>query len=135
MNLRHFHKAFRAAPDGGRRPDGDSSLMRDALVERIEWGRRGTGRSCIGTLRAGEGGIQLAGRDPSGVEVSLSIPLTEVEDVHTGSPGDRCVVLELAASEPILLSRIGAGPSRMHLLARRLAALTRAARLPVAQGG
>jgi len=110
--------------------------MRDALVERIAWGRQGTGRSCIGTLRAGEGGIELAGRDPvSGVDVSLSIPFTEVEEVRTGSPGDRCIVLELAASEPILLSRVGAGPSRINLLAGRLAALTRAARLPVAQGG
>lgn len=110
--------------------------MRDALVERIAWSRQGAGRPCIGTLRAGDGGIELAGRDPvSGVEVSLSIPLAEVEDVHTTSPGARSVVLELAASEPIVLSRVGAGPSRMNLLADRLAALTRATRLPVVQGG
>ena len=44
-------------------------------------------------------------------------------------------MLELADSEPIVLSRVGAGPSRMNLLARRLAALTSAAHLPVAQGG
>lgn len=115
--------------------------MENALVERIAWSRQGSGRPCIGTMRVDDGGIELAGRDPvSGVEVSLSIPLTEVEEVHTGSPGDRCVVLELAASEPILLrwigtARIGAGPPRTNLLAGRLAALARAAHLPAAQGG
>ena len=77
--------------------------MRETLAEKIAWRRRSVRRPYVGMLRAGDEGIRLSGRDPvSGVEVALSIPLAEVENVRVAGAGDellageRCVVLELA---------------------------------------
>jgi len=95
----------------------------------------------VGALRAGDEGIRLTGRDPSsGIDVALSIPLSEVECVRVSASGDEllagepCVVLELADSEPIFIRQVGVGACQVHVLARRLGALTEAPSL-LAQGG
>jgi hypothetical protein len=115
--------------------------MRETLGEKIAWRRQGVRSPYVGTLSAGEEGIRLTGRDPvSGIDVTLSIPLSEVEDVRVTGPGDellageRCVVLELADSEAIFLREVGVGPLHVHVLARSLGALTHA-RPVLAQGG
>jgi hypothetical protein len=112
----------------------------DTLIEKIGWRRRGVANDFVGSLRAGYDGIRLTGRDPaSGVDVSLSIPPSEVEDVHVASAngelaGDLLVVVEFNDAEPIILRRAGAGPFQAQLLARKLGALLKAPRLFV-QGG
>ena len=114
--------------------------MRETL-ERIAWCRNGVRTHFVGALRAGEEGIRLTGRDPSsGIDVALSIPLAEVERVRVSASGNElvagepCVVLELGDSESILIRQVGAGPLQVHVLARRLGALTKAPAL-LAQGG
>ncbi len=116
--------------------------MKGSFAEKVAWRRKGVRRPYVGTLEAGDGRITLSGRDPvSGVEVVLSIPLTEVDDVRVAGPHDgllpdeRCVVLDLAASEAIYLREIGEGALHIHVLARTLGALTHASRPAVAQGG
>ncbi len=115
--------------------------MRETLAEKIAWCRNGVRTYFVGALRAGDEGIHLTGRDPSsGIDLALSIPLAEVERVRVSSSGDEllagepCVVLELTESEPIFLRQVGVGPLQVHVLARRLGALTQAPPL-LAQGG
>lgn len=110
-------------------------------MEKIAWYRSGVRGQFVGRLRAGDEGIRLAGRDPaSGVRVALSIPRDEVERVRVSSScdelfaGEPCVVLELADSEAIFLHDMGAGPLRVHALARSLDALTHGSPVLV-QGG
>jgi hypothetical protein len=114
--------------------------MREFIAENIAWRRQGVRGYYVGTLLAGGDGILLTGRNPAnGVEVALSIPPTELQDVRVADSreelpgGDGCVVLELADSDPISLREVGTGSSRAHVLARSLAALTHAPAL--AQGG
>jgi hypothetical protein len=139
--LRDCRRWFRAAPDGASGRPRQHAAMENTLAEKIAWRRHGVRRHYVGTLATSSEGIRLTGSDPvSGVEVVLSIPLSEIEDVHIGGPGDellageRCVVLELAESEAIYLRDVGIGPLHIHVLARSLGALTQAAPL-VAQGG
>jgi hypothetical protein len=112
--------------------------MREILARNIAWRRNGVQRDYVGTLVAAGGGILLAGRDPSnGLEVSLSIPLTEVEDVHVAETGGahepKRIVLQLVESEPISLCELGGKEGHLLALARRLDALAHA---PThAQGG
>lgn len=94
-------------------------------------------RHYVGRLWACPDCVCLSGRDSvSGIEVTLSIPIEELAHVRVGhSPdellaGERSVVLELAESEEILLREVGVGPLHVHVLARRLAALTRGAPAP-----
>jgi hypothetical protein len=105
----------------------------DTLIEKIAWHRRGVRNDFVGSLRAGYDGIRLTGRDSqSGLDVALSIPPGEVEQVHVEpTNGDLYVVVELADAEPIILRRAGAGPFQAQLLARRLAALLQPPRLLV----
>jgi hypothetical protein len=111
----------------------------DTLSERIVWSRRGAKYDFVGSLYAGGDGIRLTGRDPkSGLDVALSIPPSEVEEVHVapvdGDPaGDANVVVELVGAEPILL-RFGAGALRAEMLARKLGALLQPSRLLVRGG-
>ena len=104
--------------------------MNDLFTDQVAWRRRGIRRHYVGTLRAGGWGIRLTGRDPySGIEVTLSIPLNELDDVRISESaeemlaGERCVVLELAESEPIILREAGIGPLHLRALARTLGAL------------
>jgi hypothetical protein len=115
--------------------------MKEILVEKIAWRRNGVREQFVGRLRAAGEGIRLAGRDPvSGVQVALSIPPDELERVRVSSTGDEllagepCVVLELAGSQAIFLREVGAGPLRVHVLARSLDAMTHASPVLV-QGG
>jgi hypothetical protein len=132
---------FRALPDGAAPAGHDTEGMRKSLADRIVWRRQGVRHHYVGTLSAGEEGIRLTGRDAVvRVEVALSIPLREVEDIRVAGPGDyllageRCVVLELEGSEPIFLRELGARPLQVQVLARSLGALIRAPQL-LAQGG
>lgn len=108
----------------------------DTLIEKVAWHRRGVRNDFVGSLRAGYDGIRLTGRDPqSGVDVALSIPPREVEEVHVEpANGDLYVVVELADAEPIILRRAGAGPFQAQQLARKLGALLQPPQLLV-QGG
>jgi hypothetical protein len=99
------------------------------------------GSHFVGFLRTGDEAIRLTGRDPdTGVDVTLSIPLGGIEGVRVSAiddelvAGERSVVLELTDSPAIFLSPRGAGPLRVHVLARLLGALVTAPPL-VAQGG
>jgi len=108
----------------------------DTLIEKVAWHRRGVRNDFVGSLCAGYDGIRLIGRDPqSGLDVALSIPPREVEEVHVEPVnGDLHVVVELADAEPIILRRAGAGPFQAQLLARKLGALLQPPQLLV-QGG
>lgn len=109
---------------------GDSPSMNEVLANRVAWRRKGILHHYVGSLAAGTDGFVLNGREPgTGIEVSLSIPIREVEDVHlsTGDAeqlaGEPAVVLELAGSAPILVREIGAGRLRPVALAASLAQL------------
>jgi hypothetical protein len=115
--------------------------VNEFFADRVAWCRRGTRLHYVGTLSGGAWGVRLAGRDPiSGLEVALSIPLHEIDSVHVSRnpdemlAGERCVVLELADSDPILLREIGTGSLHVRELARALAALSVSPVLAV-QGG
>ena len=112
------------------RPGRDSGAMNEVLAERIAWRRKGVRHHYVGTLAARGDGIVLAGREPAtGIEVVLTIPFAEVEDVHLSSGeqeslvGEASVVVELADSPPILLREIGAGRLLPRALAAKLARL------------
>jgi hypothetical protein len=112
----------------------------ETLVERIAWSRRGARNDFVGSLRVGDDGIRLTGREPeSGIDVALSIPPAEVKQVRVASAsgglaGELFVVVELADAEPIILRRVGTGPFQAQLLARKLRSLLRPARLLVRGG-
>lgn len=105
--------------------------MTEQTVDRIAWRRRGRRGQYVGALAAGDAGIRLTGRDTaSGLEISLAIPFEEIAGAHVSRTraeslgGQRAVVIELADSDPILVREVGVGPSHVHALARRLAAVT-----------
>jgi hypothetical protein len=112
----------------------------ETLIEKIAWSRRGVDNDFVGSLCAGDDGIRLTGRDPrSGLDVALSIPPGEVEQVHVAPAdhelaGDLYVVVELTGAEPILLRRVGAGPVQAEVLAQKLGSLLLPSRFLV-QGG
>jgi hypothetical protein len=118
------------------RSPGRDSLAVDTLIEKIAWHRRGIRTDFVGSLRAGYDGIRLTGRDPqTGLDLTLSIPPAEVEEVHVSSAnGDLQVVVELVDGEPIILHTAGARPFQAQLLARKLDALLQPPQLLV-QGG
>jgi hypothetical protein len=102
----------------------------EEIDERIAWRRRGVHRAYLGALSAGSEGIRLTGRDPlTGIDVALSIPLAEVEHVDVTDAGDeilsddRCVVLDLAESEAIVLRPVESSLVHIQQLARSLGAL------------
>ena len=84
----------------------------------------------MGTLCVAEDRIRLTGRDAlHGIEVSLSIPVVEIErvTVESGrsepSQGDPCVVLTLAESSPILVWQVGAHHVPLDEVANTITAL------------
>jgi hypothetical protein len=99
----------------------------DTPIEKITWSRRGAHTDFVGSLQAGDDGIRLTGRDPrSGLDVALSIPPSEVEQVYVvGANGDPFVVVELARAEPIHVRRVGPGSGQAQLLARKLRMLSK----------
>ncbi len=111
--------------------------MNKVLAQRVAWRRRNVPHHYVGTLSLSDGGIRLVGREPAtGIELALSIPFDEIEDVRaSGSAdeavvGERAVVIDLAGSESILLREIGVGQPRPGELATRLASLAPRARPP-----
>jgi hypothetical protein len=136
----YYGTAVSTLPDALESLRAETGAMMKTLIEKIAWCRHGVRTYFVGALRACDEGIRLTGRDTSsGIDVSLSIPLAEVERVRVSASdellaGEPCVVLDLAGSEPIFLRQIGVSPLHVDLLARRLGALTNAPSL-LAQGG
>jgi hypothetical protein len=109
--------------------------MNELLAERVAWRRKGVEHHYVGALTARGDGIVLTGREPAtGIEVVLTIPFSEVEDVHLSSGqqeslvGESAVVVELAESAPILVREIGLARLVPRALALRLGELVTAAR-------
>jgi hypothetical protein len=84
--------------------------MTKAIGSGIVWRRQGAPHTYVGTLFLSGDGIRLVGRDPTtGIELSLSIPLEEIEGVraYAGNGAVQASVLDLR-SGPIVVSGIGA---------------------------
>ena len=104
--------------------------MNEALAARVAWRRRRTPHHYVGTLATTDAGLRLDGREPAtGIELSLSIPFSEIEQVRASNgsvdllAGEPAVVLQLAGSEPVLLCEVGQGPQKASELARKLSRL------------
>jgi hypothetical protein len=108
--------------------------MSPTETTRIAWRRLHAAHDYVGTLATTEAGVRLDGREPSsGIELSLSIPFSEIEGVSAsngscGIAGESAVVLELAGSEPVLVREVGPGPQATEQLVRRLSRLRGKAR-------
>jgi hypothetical protein len=107
---------------------------------KIAW-RRGDGATYLGSVSRGPEAIRLSGRDAVlGIDVTLSVPIDEIEYVGVLEPADdsmgaeSCVIVDLAGPEPIYLRPLGSTKLHVHLLARALGALTVAPTV-LAQGG
>jgi hypothetical protein len=104
------------------------------VVDRISWCRDSARHRYVGTLWASADRIRLVGRDATfGIEVSLSIPLDEIEqieiDISRREPahGEPCMVLTLVESSPILVWRVGAADGTLAEVAAKLSAEREAA--------
>ena len=94
------------------------------------WRRRHAPRHYVGTLATTDAGFRLDGREPAtGIELSLSIPFSEIEEVRASDgsadllAGESAVVLQVAAAEPVLVREVGQKPQKAPELARKLARL------------
>jgi len=103
--------------------------MNEALIaQKVAWRRESAKSHYVGELWGWVTGIRLAGRDPqTGIEVTMSIPYAQIGRIRVSNDwterivGERCVVLELAGSTPILVREIGLGPIDAQALAERIA--------------
>ncbi len=114
--------------------------MSETASAKIAWRRGRHGPMYVGAVSRGADTIRLTGRDPIlGIDVALSIPMEEIEDVGVeeaaagSNDGGAFVVLDLTGSEPILLRPVGGSSLDVHLLARTIAFIPAPALL--AQGG
>jgi hypothetical protein len=83
--------------------------MAETTQTPVAWRRRSASQDYVGTLAATDLGLRLDGREPStGIELSLSIPFSEIEAVGAAT-GSGSVVLHLAGSEPVLLRGVENG--------------------------
>jgi hypothetical protein len=101
--------------------------VNELIADRVAWRRRNVRHHYVGRLWGGEGVLRFVGREPgTGIEVSLCVPLHEIEHVGlSDSPdetvvGGPCVVLELADTEAIYLREIAPGGASPEHLAARL---------------
>jgi hypothetical protein len=101
--------------------------VNELIAERVAWKRRSARHHYVGRLWGGEGLLRFVGREPgTGIEVSLSVPLEEIEHVRLAASPDESVVggagvvLELADTEAIYLREIVPGGSSPQRLALRL---------------
>jgi hypothetical protein len=101
--------------------------VNELIAERVAWRRRSVRHHYVGRLWGGEGVIRFVGRDPgTGIEVSLSIPLEEIERIRLSHSDDEPVVagpgvvLELADSEEIFLRELFPSVASPQALAARL---------------
>jgi hypothetical protein len=108
------------------------------ITPHAAWRRQNATHHYAGSIEGSEDGLRLAGRDPAtGIQVTLVIPAAEIREVRVARGwdervvGERCVVLDLVDSTPILVREVGA--SDPHDLARRLNR-TRAARVRAHSG-
>ena len=106
--------------------------VNELIAERVAWKRRSVRHHYVGRLWGGEGLIRFVGREPgTGIEVSLSIPLEEIERIRLSTSADETVVagpgvvLELADSEAIFLREVFPGGGSPQALAARLDQLGR----------
>lgn len=104
--------------------------MSEAVATRVAWRRRHTPHHYVGTLATTDAGFRLDGREPAtGIELSLSIPFSEIEEVRASDgsvdllAGEPAVVLQLAGSEPVLVGEVGQRPQKAQELARKLGRL------------
>jgi hypothetical protein len=109
--------------------------MNEVVAARVAWRRRHTPHHYVGTLATTDLGFRLDGREPAtGIELSLSIPFSEIEDVQTSNgsndllAGEPAVMLQLAGSEPVLVREVGRRPPESPELARELVRLLEQAR-------
>jgi hypothetical protein len=128
--LRESRSSIRAHADGAARAGADDTAMDDTLIcQKGAWRRENAKHHYTGSISASPDGLRLAGRDQvTGIQVTLSIPSAEIGGVRLSSSweeqlvGERCVVLELYESTPILLRPVGAHADPVTL-ASRIAAL------------
>lgn len=125
-------RRFGTGADGANTPRVDAVPVNELIAERVAWKRRNVRHHYVGRLWGGEGVIRFVGREPgTGIEVSLSVPLEEIERVRLSSSADETVVaglgvvLELADSEAIFVREISPGGAYPHHLAARLDRLCR----------
>ncbi len=104
--------------------------MNEVLAEKVAWRRRNVRDHYVGRLAAGGGAVRLVGREPgAGIEVALTIPFQEIDDVRLSESldetlaGEACVVVEPVHSAPILVREVGTGQLHTAELAARLKAL------------
>jgi hypothetical protein len=114
--------------------------MSETHSRKIAWRRGERGPTYVGAVSRSADTIRLTGRDPIlGIDVALSIPVEEIEDVAVEEAAvgsiDGCpsVVLDLTASEPIHLQPVGGSSLDVQLLARTIGFVPAPALL--AQGG
>jgi hypothetical protein len=114
--------------------------MSETNSAKIAWRRGERGPTYVGAVSRSADTIRLTGRDPIlGIDVALSIPVEEIEDVAVEEAAvgsiDGCpsVVLDLTESEPIHLRPLGGSLLDVHLLARAMRFSSAPALL--AQGG
>jgi hypothetical protein len=84
------------------------------LLSKAAWWRKSATHHYTGPVSGSHEGLRLAGRDVvTGIEVTLVIPAKEIEQVRVSETrdervvGERCVVLQLAHSIPIVVRQLG----------------------------
>jgi hypothetical protein len=98
--------------------------MDETNGSRIAWHRGKRGPTYIGGVSCSGDAIRLTGRDPAlGIEVALSIPIGEVEQIEIAeeaSGSKEFVLLRLSDSEPIHLRPVRGGSLDVQRLARAI---------------
>jgi hypothetical protein len=83
--------------------------MRFSSTAPVIWRRR-NGPDYVGAVEFVDGFVRLVGRDPgSGIDVSLSIPVEQIETVRRSGAGG--LVLELTESQAIYVRGLGDDPA------------------------
>jgi hypothetical protein len=104
--------------------------MNEVVAARVAWRRRQAPHSYLGTLATTDAGFRLDGREPaSGIELSLSIPFSEIEEIRVSNGSVEPFVAEpaavflLSASEPVLVREVGPEARQAPELVLKLARL------------
>ena len=109
--------------------------MNEVHAEKVDWRRRNGRDHYVGRLDAGCGAVRLVGRKPAtGIEIALTIPFEEIEQVRASESidetlvGEPCVVIEPAHSAAILVREVGTEKPQPAELVARLKAVRRRVR-------
>jgi hypothetical protein len=96
-------------------------------TRRVAWRRQHASRHYVGYVTVTETSVRLAGREnATGIDASLSIPYDAIRRVRVARDsgeevvGERSVVLELRADEPIYVRPVCTGPLDLEEFARKL---------------